>query len=298
MQRKETVTFLSARTFWLVTLEICTGLRCSLAPSNDNFYWSLAVLLIFQMISCVNLGKLYPPWYKHNIYQCIMMYVYIYIHIFSLCYFFCTKNVEFINTFSICQAGWKRNLSCCLFPCWQCHPVVDPHCRLCQWRTRPWESWRRYRRKRIGFCRRAVTETTSCMILIFWWILFLATPMTLAVDPSQGGNGLKSIQPPRISSISMSSLSKQLPFSPQQYFWVYRMVTRMLNPRGVIWGSSQPASHLEAAMVARACEDLEPLRVAIEKAREVWGFSLWRWVVGDLEVNGIGQHGPKQEYFI
>ena len=49
----------------------------------------------------------------------------------------------------------------------------------------------------------------------------------------------------------------------------YRMVTRMLNPRGFIWGIAPPASHLEAAMVARACEDLEPLRVAIEKAREV-----------------------------
>lgn len=39
----------------------------------------------------------------------------------------------------------------------------------------------------------------------------------------------------------------------------------------------------KAAMVARACEDLEPLRVAIEKAREAEGLSNFT-KVGEMKI--------------
>ena len=48
------------------------------------------------------------------------------------------------------------------------------------------------------------------------------------------------------------------------------LVNQHRTPSGFIWISlfCSVAHPAKAAMVARACEDLEPLRVAIEKARE------------------------------
>ena len=98
--------------------------------------------------------------------------------------------------------------------------------------------------------------------------------MTLAVDPSQGGDSLKcfwftlfllkwiKVNPPQNFLINFHVFPKQMAFEPSTV-WVLGW-----HSHGCFIGVSFH-QHLEAAMVARACEDLEPLRVAIEKAREV-----------------------------
>lgn len=298
MHRQETVTFLSARTSWLVTLEICTGLRCSLAPSNDDFYWSLAVLLIFQMISCVNLGKLYPPWYKHNMYIYISMY---YIH---LCYFFCTKNVEFINTFSICQAGWKRNLSCCLFPivgsailfCWpplQVVPMKDKTMRelKASQKEKDWILQKGCNRNnKLHDFDILVNSISSNSNNLSRW------SFTGRGECCSCWNGLKSIHPPRISSISISSLSKQLVFLGIGWLlgcWTLAVSFGVLHHQLLTlrppWSRGPVKIWSPCVWLSKKHERCDDSRSGIAP--------LWRWVV-EILVNGIGQNWPKQECFI
>ena len=186
--------------------------------------------------------------------------------------------------------------------CWQCHPVVDPHCRLCQWRTRPWESWRRYRRKRFGFCRRAVTETTSCMILIFWWKISKNSndlsrwSFTGRGECCSCWNGLKSIHPPRISSISISSLSKQLVFLGIGWLlgcWTLAVSFGVLHHQLLTlrppWSRGPVKIWSPCVWLSKKHERCDDSRSGIAP--------LWRWVV-EILVNGIGQNWPKQECFI